>query len=188
MSPKDENELAAMVRTALEYDEGPVAVRYPRGAGLGVEMDYEPTSLPIGKGEILRTGGDLSLVAIGSMVEVARKAADALSGEGIDASVINARFLKPLDADLILEEALRTRRVITLEENVISGGFGAAVLELLQAEGAHDVATRVMALPDEFVTHGTIPQLLSDCGLTVEDVVGAARKLATAQEARRRRA
>jgi 1-deoxy-D-xylulose-5-phosphate synthase len=122
------------------------------------------------------------------MVDVARRAAEALSEEGIDASVINARFLKPLDADLILEEARRTGRVITLEENVISGGFGAGVLELLQSEGADDVTARVMALPDEFVTHGTIPQLLSDCGLTVEDVVGVARELATAQEARRRRA
>jgi 1-deoxy-D-xylulose-5-phosphate synthase len=188
MSPKDENELAAMVRTALEYDEGPIAVRYPRGVGLGVEMDYEPASLPIGKGETLRTGGDMSLIAIGSMVDVARKAAEELAREGIDASVINARFLKPLDADLILEEALRTRRVVTLEENVISGGFGAAVLELLQAEGADGVSTRVVALPDEFVTHGSASQLLSDCGLTVEDVVKVARRLATAQEARRRRA
>lgn len=188
MSPKDENELASMVRTALEYDDGPTAVRYPRGAGQGVEMDFEPASLPIGKGEILRTGRDISLIALGSMVELAERAAEELAGEGIDASVLNARFLKPLDRTLILDEALRTRRVITLEENVSSGGFGAAVLELLQSEGASQVAVRVMALPDDFVTHGSRAQLLSDCGLTLEDVVAQARALATGHEVKPRRA
>jgi len=188
MAPKDENELAAMVRTALDYDEGPVAVRYPRGAGLGVAMDFEPAALPMGRGEVLRAGGDLSFIAIGSMVDVARRAAEELASEGIDASVINARFLKPLDRDLILDEALRTRRVVTVEENVASGGFGAAVLELLQEAGAYDVRTRVVALPDEFVTHGSRAQLLSDCGLALQDVVEAGRALATAQDVRPRRA
>ncbi len=188
MSPKDENELAAMVRTALEYDDGPTAVRYPRGAGLGVKMDYEPQSLPIGRGEILRRGGDISFIAIGSMVDVAVRAAEELAGDGVDASVINARFVKPLDRELIVEEALRTGRVITLEENVASGGFGAAVLELLHSEGASRVTVRVMGLPDEFVTHGSRAQLLSDCGLALEDVVASARALVTTQEAGRRRA
>jgi 1-deoxy-D-xylulose-5-phosphate synthase len=183
MSPKDESELAAMVRTALEYDDGPIAVRYPRGAGLGVKMDYEPQLLPIGRGEVLRTGGDLSFIAIGSMVDVAVRAAEELAGEGIDASVINARFVKPLDRELIVEEALRTGRVVTLEENVASGGFGAAVLELLQSEGGSRVTVRVMALPDEFVTHGSRAQLMRDCGLALEDVVASARALVTTQEA-----
>jgi 1-deoxy-D-xylulose-5-phosphate synthase len=188
MSPKDENELAAMVRTALEYDDGPTAVRYPRGAGMGVAMDFEPATLPIGKGELLRSGGDLSFIAIGSMVELARRAAEELSREGIDSSVVNARFVKPLDRDLIMDEALRTRRVITLEENVAAGGFGAAVLELLHSEGASQVAVRIMALPDEFVTHGSRSELLSDCGLALEDVVAQGRALATGQEVKRRRA
>jgi len=188
MSPKDENELAAMVRTALEYDDGPTAVRYPRGAGPGVKMDYEPRSLPIGRGEILRTGGDLSFIAIGSMVDVAVRAAEELAGDGVDASVINARFVKPLDRELIVEEALRTGRVITLEENVVSGGFGAAVLELLQSEGDPRVTVRIVGLPDEFVTHGSRAQLLSDCGLALEDVVASARALVTTHEAGRRRA
>jgi 1-deoxy-D-xylulose-5-phosphate synthase len=188
MSPRDENELAAMVRTALEYDDGPTAVRYPRGAGLGVKMDYEPQSLPIGRGEVLRRGGDLSFIAIGSMVDVAVRAAEELARDGIDASVINARFVKPLDRELILEEALRTGRVVTLEENVVSGGFGTAVLELLQSEGAARVTVRVMGLPDEFVTHGATAQLLSDCGLALEDVVASARTLVTTHEAGRRRA
>jgi len=188
MSPRDENELAAMVRTALEYDDGPTAVRYPRGAGLGVKMDYEPQPLPIGRGEVLRRGGDLSFIAIGSMVDVAVRAAEELARDGIDASVINARFVKPLDRELILEEALRTGRVVTLEENVVSGGFGTAVLELLQSEGAARVRVRVMGLPDEFVTHGATAQLLSDCGLALEDVVASARTLVTTDEAGRRRA
>ena len=188
MSPKDENELAAMVRTALEYDDGPTAVRYPRGAGMGVAMDFEPATLPIGKGELLRSGGDLSFIAIGSMVELARRAAEELSREGIDSSVVNARFVKPLDRDLIMDEALRTRRVLTLEENVAAGGFGAAVLELLHSEGASQVAVRIMALPDEFVTHGSRSELLSDCGLALEDVVAQGRALATGQEVKRRRA
>ena len=188
MSPKDENELAAMVRTALEYDDGPTAVRYPRGAGLGVKIDYEPRSLPIGRGEVLRSGGDLSFIAIGSMVDVAVRAAEELAGDGVDASVINARFVKPLDRELIVEEALRTGRVITLEENAASGGFGAGVLELLQSEGDSRVTVRVMGLPDEFVTHGSRAQLLSDCGLALEDVVASARALVATQEAGRRRA
>ncbi len=188
MSPKDENELAAMVRTALEYDDGPIAVRYPRGAGLGVKMDYEPRSLPIGRGEVLRSGADLSFIAIGSMVDVAVRAAEELAGDGVDASVINARFVKPLDRELIVEEALRTGRVITLEENAASGGFGAGVLELLQSEGDSRVTVRVMGLPDEFVTHGSRAQLLSDCGLALEDVVASARALVATQEAGRRRA
>jgi 1-deoxy-D-xylulose-5-phosphate synthase len=187
MSPKDENELARMVRTALEYDKGPVAVRYPRGAGLGVKMDYEPDPLPIGSAEVLREGGDLSLVAIGSMVEIARAAALELASGGVDASVINARFLKPLDRELLLSEARRTGLVITLEENVVSGGFGAAVMELFQGEDLRGVTTRAVGLPDEFVTHGSRAQLMKDCGMTVEDVVALARRLVGARETERRR-
>ncbi|MCK4916243.1 MAG: 1-deoxy-D-xylulose-5-phosphate synthase, partial [Candidatus Eisenbacteria sp.] len=130
----------------------------------------------------------LSFIAIGSMVDVAVRAAEELAGDGIDASVLNARFVKPLDRELIVEEALRTGRVITLEENVASGGFGAGVLELLQSEGDSRVTVRVMGLPDEFVTHGSRAQLLSDCGLSLEDVVASARALVTTQEAGRRRA
>lgn len=175
--PKDENELAAMVRTAVEYDDGPIAVRYPRGAGLGVRMDFEPEPLPIGRGETLRDGGDVSLVAVGSMVNVAMQAADLLEQEGIGASVVNARFVKPLDADLIAAEASRTRRIVTVEENVAAGGFGAAVMEMLEARGIDDVCTRVVALPDEFVRHGGRERLLEDCHLTPGDVAEAARKL-----------
>jgi len=177
MAPKDENELAAMVRTAVEHDEGPIAVRYPRGAGLGVRMDFEPVAVPLGKAERLREGGDVSLIAVGPMVGVASRAAEDLAAEGVGASVVNARFVKPLDGDVIEEEARTTGRIVTIEENVTSGGFGAAVLELLQSSGLHGVPVRVMGLPDEFVTHATRERLLERCGLTAHGVAAAARGL-----------
>ncbi|MCK4512912.1 1-deoxy-D-xylulose-5-phosphate synthase, partial [bacterium] len=154
-SPKDENELAAMVRTAMDYDDGPFAVRYARGAGLGVRMDLKPAALKIGKAERLRSGTDVCLLAIGSMVATALEAAETLAQSGIHASVVNARFVKPLDRELILEEAVRTGHVVTIEENVIAGGFGAAVMELLQAEGVYGVRVRVLGIPDEFLEHAS---------------------------------
>lgn len=177
MAPKDENELASMVRTAVDHNDGPVAVRYQRGAGLGVRMDFDPAALPIGKAERLRDGSDVSLIAVGSMVHAASRAADTLAAEGIGASVLNARFVKPLDREAIAEEARRTRRVVTLEENVVSGGFGAAVLELMQSEGLRGVAVRVMGLPDEFITHAPRGRLLDRCGLTAHGAASAARDL-----------
>jgi 1-deoxy-D-xylulose-5-phosphate synthase len=175
MAPKDENELAAMIRTAIEHDDGPIAVRYPRGPGLGVTMEFEPKALPIGKGERLREGDALSLIAIGSMVHPAELAAEELAREGVQAAVVNARFVKPLDRELILEEAERTKRIVTIEENVAAGGFGAAVMELLAASGVDGVRTRIMALPDEFIVHGPRQRLLEDWGLSVADIVSRAR-------------
>ncbi len=177
MSPKDENELASMVRTAAEHDDGPIAVRYPRGAGRGVQMDLEPPALHIGRAEILREGSDLSIIAIGSMVCVAEAAAEELAGVGIEASVVNARFAKPLDREVIVADARRTGRVLTLEENAAAGGFGAAVAELLQAEGVDDVVLRIAGIPDAFVTHGGCDVLLADCGLDVASIVRRGRIL-----------
>ncbi len=177
MAPKDENELGSMVRTAVAHGEGPIAVRYPRGAGRGVRMDFDPPVVPIGRGERLREGTDVSLIAIGSMVQVAEEVAEKLAADGIEASVVNARFVKPLDRDLIVEEASRTGAVVTIEENVAMGGVGSAVMELLQAEGIDDVRTRIVALPDEFITHGSRGRLLEDCGLTVERIAARAADL-----------
>jgi 1-deoxy-D-xylulose-5-phosphate synthase len=177
MSPKDENELASMVRTAIDYEDGPIAVRYPRGAGQGVRMDYEPTTLPVGVAELLREGSDILLLAIGSMVRPALEAAELLSSEGIGASVVNARFVKPLDSELILREAGRTGRVLTLEENAIAGGFGAAVLESLQAGGVDEPVVRIAGLPDRFVVHGARPVLLEQCGLDAGSVAARAREM-----------
>jgi len=177
MSPKDENELASMIRTAVEYDGGPIAVRYPRGAGRGVRMEYDPAPIPIGKAELLRSGDDVCLLAVGSMVYPALEAAEELSREGIGCSVVNARFVKPLDSELIESEARRVRRLVTIEENARAGGFGAAVMELLQSSRLDGVATRVMALPDRFVEHGARSILIDGCHLTAADVAAAARDL-----------
>jgi 1-deoxy-D-xylulose-5-phosphate synthase len=186
-SPKDENELAALVRTAADHDEGPIAVRYPRGAGLGVRLDYDPDPIPIGRGETLRRGTDLTIVAIGSMVHVAEEAAGRLEREGVDAGVVNARFAKPLDSELILDAADRTGRILTVEENVLAGGFGAAVLELLTAEGRGSVRVDCVALPDTFVQHGSRARLLAECGLTAETIASRAKSLLEGASARSRR-
>ncbi len=184
MSPKDENELASMVRTAIEYNDGPIAVRYPRGSGQGVRMEYDPPAVPIGKGELLRSGADVCLVAVGSMVRPASDAAEELSREGIDCSVLNARFVKPLDAELIVSEAARTGRVVTVEENAAAGGFGAAVMELLQARGIDGAATRVLGLPDRFVEHGGRKLLIDQCHLSVADIVAVTRDLVSGEGGR----
>lgn len=186
-APKDENELGALVRTAADHDEGPMAIRYPRGAGLGVRLDYDPDPVPIGKGEVLRRGSDVTLVAIGSMVHVAEEAVRALTRAGIDAGLVNARFAKPLDEELILEAAARTGHIVTVEENVLRGGFGASVLELLSSRGAVSVKVDCVALPDRFVTHGSRARLLAECGLTAETIAARARALLTRVPSNRRK-
>src|SRR5688572_25548091 len=130
MAPKDENELQHMLKTALQYD-GPASVRYPRGVSLGVTMDRELSALPIGKAELLRDGTDVAIIAIGVSVWPALQAADQLSQEGLSTAVVNARFAKPLDQELIVEVAKRVRYVVTVEEGCKMGGFGSAVLEAL---------------------------------------------------------
>jgi len=151
MAPKDENELRHMLYTAINHP-GPAAVRYPRSKGVGAELSQEFSLLPIGKGELLREGKDLALIPVGNRVYPALEAAEGLQKLGISAAVINPRFIKPLDRDLIMLWADKTRRVITIEENVISGGFGSAVLELLTAKMA--VKIKTMGLPDHFIEQG----------------------------------
>jgi 1-deoxy-D-xylulose-5-phosphate synthase len=153
MAPKDENELQSMLWTALTMD-GPVALRYPRGAGVGVPLDPNPQPLPVGKAEILKRGSDLAIVAVGAMVHPALAAAETLASEGIDAAVINARFVKPLDRSLIAGVAKNFKRLVTVEENVLAGGFGSAVLELLEERALNEVVVKCIGLPDEFVEHG----------------------------------
>ncbi|GAK59688.1 1-deoxy-D-xylulose-5-phosphate synthase 2 [Candidatus Vecturithrix granuli] len=177
MAPKDENELQHMLKTALEYP-GPTALRYPRGAGLGVLMDAAPHTLSIGKAELLRNGDDLAILAIGTMVQPAMEAAKNLQeDEHISATVVNARFVKPLDAELILDIARKTGKIITVEENVIQGGFGSAVMELLQAAGVDAVSVRCLGFPDQFIEHGTQNQLRRAYGLDAEGIEKAARVL-----------
>ncbi len=174
MTPKDENELVAMLWTALQV-EGPVAIRYPRGAGVGVPLEEEPASLPIGKAEVLRRGRDLAILAVGVTVHPALAAAETLSLEGIDAAVVNARFVKPMDRSLIVGLAKHFRRIVTVEENALAGGFGSAVLELLEERGITGVNVKRIGLPDEFVEHGTQEVLRNKYNLTSEGIIKLVR-------------
>jgi 1-deoxy-D-xylulose-5-phosphate synthase len=176
LAPKDENELQHMVATAVAHTSGPIAVRYPRGNGVGVALDPEPVPLPIGAGETLRAGGDIALIAAGTVVQVAEEAAATLAAEGIAATVINARSVKPLDEALLLDAARRTGHVVTIEENVVKGGFGAAVLELYAREGVL-VPVRTLGVPDRMITHGPQAVQREWCGLTAACTVAAAREL-----------
>ncbi|ABB32163.1 deoxyxylulose-5-phosphate synthase [Geobacter metallireducens RCH3] len=174
MAPKDENELQHLLLTAIEHD-GPAAVRYPRGNGYGVSLDQTCSVLPIGKGEILREGLDGALLAIGSTVYPAREAAEALAAEGIDLAVVNARFVKPLDRDLILSLARTTGRLIIVEENVIQGGFGTAVLELLEEEGINGVKVLRLGYPDRYVEQGEQHELRAQYGLDAPGITARVR-------------
>ncbi len=170
MAPKDENEFRHMLATMSAYGEGPIAVRYPRGSGLGVPIDAEPRPLPIGVGELLEPGEDLVLVAYGTMVAAARSAARKLMESGIRAAVVNARFAKPLDERLIGDWARRTGRIVTLEEGALPGGFGDAVLELLTRIGKPEIRARCFGVPDRFFDHGTRDSLLRHAGLDADSI------------------
>jgi 1-deoxy-D-xylulose-5-phosphate synthase len=173
-APKDENELQDLLYTALNT-EHPMAIRYPRGPGVGVPPAIELHQLPIGKAEILKNGEDIVIIGIGSTVVPSLEAAEHLTLWDIDAMVINARFAKPLDAELILDVANNTKKMVIVEENVLSGGFGAAVLELLQKAGVPDVKVKRLGIPDEFVTHGKQDLLRSLYHL---DALGIAKECA----------
>ncbi len=174
MAPKDENELIAMMRSAFTY-EGPVALRYPRGTGRGVPLDYEQPPLPLGKGEVLREGGDLAIFAVGPHAYTGLEVAAVLEREGKEAAVVNCRFVKPLDADLLLTWARRTGRVVTIEENVLAGGFGSAVLELLADSGFRGEVLRC-GVPDRFIEHGPPEVLREECGLDASSILLALRE------------
>ncbi len=164
-----------MLKTAV-YSDAPMALRYPRGAGFGVEMDSGLKTLEIGRGELLAEGGDLCVIAIGSTVIPALRAAESLQHKGIAASVVNARFVKPLDAELILSVARRTGCVITVEENALQGGFGSAVLELLFDNGLQDVKVKRLGIPDRYVEQGSQAQLRKDLGIDAEGIAAAAEQ------------
>jgi len=157
MVPKDENEFRHMIKTATECP-GPVAFRYPRGKGMGGGRDVSLQSIDIGKGEVLREGQDILIIAIGTTVYPSLRAAQRLAEVGIQAAVINSRFLKPLDANLLCDWAKKTGKVLTVEENVLQGGFGSAVLELFQERGLLSTQVKRLGIPDIFIEHG--PQAL----------------------------
>ncbi len=176
MAPKDENELRHMLYSAVQY-HCPVSLRYPRGAGLGVSMDEPLHQLPLGKAEVLQQGEKVTLLAIGSMVDVAQQAADKLQAElGITATVINARFVKPLDEETILSYVKNSDLVVTLEEHILAGGFGAGVLELLNQYGVDSSKVLRIGIGDEFVPHGKTELLKQLAGLDADHVAAKVKE------------
>ena len=170
MAPKDEGEMRDMMLTMLEHN-GPAAMRYPRGNGVGADIERDPQVVEIGKGEILRDGGEIAIIAYGSMVHPSLHAAQNLAKEGIETSVVNARFVKPLDASLLLALARTKRLLVTVEEAYLAGGFGSAVLELLEENGLQDKVRVVrMGIPDRLVTHGDPKLLLAKYGLDADGI------------------
>jgi 1-deoxy-D-xylulose-5-phosphate synthase len=171
MSPKDENELQHMLFTAFKQN-GPVAIRYPRGEGVGVSMDWGLKEIPIGSWEILSDGADVGILAVGHHVKTALLAAEQLASNGINATVVNARFVKPLDKELLIRVLAHTNsRLVTVEENALMGGFGSAVLEELGDLGRLPQKVVRLGLPDRFVEQGTQTILREMLGLDAETVV-----------------
>lgn len=170
MAPKDENEMRHMLKTAIEHS-GPAALRYPRGAGLGVKLDPEIKTLEIGKGEIIRDGSDLAIFAYGHMVQPSLEAAILLEQQGIRAAVINARFVKPIDAELVLKYARSVRCLVTVEEHSLQGGFGSAILEVLQENDAlANLHVKRLGVGDILVEHGASAIIRKDLELDVEGI------------------
>ncbi len=170
MAPKDENELRHMLATALKREDGPSAIRYPRGSGLGVSLLGEPTALPIGRAEVVAQGDDACLLAVGSLVAPALEAAQWLRRAGLSAGVVNMRFVKPLDEECLAQVWRRHRLVVTLEENSLCGGFGAAVLEWAARLGADEARVVTLGLPDRFIEHASRRDQLAEVGLLGEQI------------------
>ena len=173
MAPKDEYELKLMLAFGLEH-RGPIAIRYPRGRGMGAPLTQAETALALGRGELLRPGSDVLVLAVGTMVQPGLEAAETLAQEGLSVGVVNARFVKPLDEELILDLTRQTRQVICVEENNILGGFGSAVCELLMEKGPTGVKVKRLGIPDRFVQHGTQAELRAELGL---DAPGISRSI-----------
>jgi 1-deoxy-D-xylulose-5-phosphate synthase len=177
-APKDENELQHLLYTAIKLGR-PMAVRYPRCPGLGVALDNELHELPVGKGEVLTYGEDTVILALGTSVAPSLEAAAELSAKGIKTTVVNVRFAKPLDTELINDLASHIKRFVTVEENVLTGGLGSSVAKLLQESGYHDVAVKNIGIPDEFIEHGTQAILRSKYNLDAQGIAQKVREMFT---------
>lgn len=183
MMPKDENEGQHMVKTAVDYDGGPIALRYPRGNGLGVEMDSELKSLPIGSWEVLEKGADAVILTFGTTIPMALHAAEQLRKDGIHLEVVNARFIKPMDETMLHSIFGRKIPIITLEEAVLQGGFGSGVLEFAEINEYYGAVIHRLGIPDQFIEHGDVPELMDEIHLNSEEVVRITKKLTAMQKA-----
>src|SRR6202789_2213363 len=173
LDASNEDELADMLFTALHHD-GPAAIRYPRGTGPGVAVKEKPVALEIGKAEVIRDGGDVAIFGLGAMLPEAKRLAEMLKGEGFSVAVINARFAKPVDAACVARYGTRCELLVTMEDHVLAGGFGSAVLETLNAREI-DVPVVRVGWPDEFIEHGKVESLRAKYGLTAEAAMGRVR-------------
>jgi 1-deoxy-D-xylulose-5-phosphate synthase len=183
MVPKDEDELADMMFTAMLHD-GPVAIRYPRGAGPGVPVKAQPVALEIGVAEVIQDGQDVAIFGLGAMLPEAVRLAAMLRREGFSAAVVNPRFAKPIDRRCVAQYARRCGLLVTLEDHVLAGGFGSAVLETL-SELELDVSVVRIGWPDRFIEHGKLEQLRQKYGLTAEAALEKARPHLAAMESSR---
>ena len=174
MAPKDENEFQHIIKTAVELP-GPAAMRYPRGSGCGVPMDQELKTLKIGKAELIKDGSEAAIIAIGNMVCPSIEAAKRLADEGLSVAVVNARFVKPLDEEMIVAFARKTGRIVTVEEHALFGGFGSAVLECLDAKGIAGIKTLRIGLPDAYIEHGAQKVLRKKYGLDTDGIYASVR-------------
>ena len=169
-APMNENDLQHLIFTAYKY-QGPFAIRIARGTATGAPLDGELRELPLGKGYVVREGEDVAIFALGKPVGAALEAAEVLADFGIDCAVINPLFVKPLDVELLLETARKTKRIVTVEENVLAGGFGSAVLEVLAEAGFDDVSVHRIGMPDSFVEHGTADAQRQQLNLDSEGIM-----------------
>ncbi len=168
---KDENELQHMVYTAIQFNDGPIAVRYPRGNGYGIKMDEQLKQIPIGKWEVLKEGTDLTILTFGTTIPMALEAASLLAKDGLSVKVVNARSLKPLDEQMLLDLANSNYPILTIEEAALQGGFGSAVLEFFHDNNYHGIIVERMGIPDRFIEHGSVHKLLEEIGITTKDVI-----------------
>ena len=181
MQPKDEDELVDLLHTSLQLD-GPAFIRYPRGAGRGVPVKAQPVAIPLGQAEVLRWGSHGMLIAAGGLFGACAEAADRLAAEEIDVGVINARFVKPLDRALLLRQAAVIPLLVTMEDHVLAGGFGSAVLEVLH-EGDCPVTVERIGWPDKFVEHGSsVEDLRAACGLSFDAMYRRVKARAARQQ------
>ncbi|MCQ6273752.1 1-deoxy-D-xylulose-5-phosphate synthase [Bacillus sp. V3B] len=184
MTPKDENEGQHMVYTATQYDDGPIAMRFPRGNGLGVPLDETLKEIPIGTWEVLKEGHDAAILTFGTTIPMAMEAAALLEKQGNSVKVINARFIKPLDRALLTSLFQLNIPLLTIEEAVLQGGFGSAVLEFAHGNGFHHTEISCMGIPDQFIEHGSVKELWKEIGLTTKEVVKKINKMVIKKQKR----
>lgn len=171
MMPKDENEGQHMVNTAMKYDDGPISMRFPRGNGIGVPLDEDLKTIPIGSWEVLKDGEDACILTFGTTIQMALDAAAQLEETGLSIKVVNARFIKPLDEPMLHDLLGQEMPILTIEEAILQGGFGSAVLEFAHENNYHNAKVNRMGIPDQFIEHGSVSKLLEEIGMTTENVV-----------------